>query len=388
MFDFVSGMNEFLTYGSIDMLETYLRNVMTPEEIEQDEILHAMREISDGTKVSEVKKYTEGIQALRRSMSGTSKESRSTFRTRPEFQIFSDMIRRDYGRLLHEDPDDPYSTIDIIERCVAKKMYQQALTFIEAKIPEDYYHHHVLYYDDTEENRSIIHSLHEYSANLDYKYVFFNRVIFDKTKNGLMLGRTVNESDNVRCLAKSAPLLKRVLTDPDFPVIEVKKEAERLKGLGLRARFSPGTIVTASETTALFPLVTHRERIESRILEEILEELENLGKADEDYGKDAEQIIAQAEEIQKMADMLLNRKRYPIIIKSDLPFSPSDEKLPAILWCSCALWTSLKMCRNKLNHGDDRGFTIEELNIVIDVFITYTRYLYDRVNETRGNNSL
>ena len=47
--------------------------------------------------------------------------------------IFADTIKEDYGALLDENKR---SVLDIIGRCIDNKLYQQALTFSESKIPQ------------------------------------------------------------------------------------------------------------------------------------------------------------------------------------------------------------------------------------------------------------
>ena len=152
----------------------------------------------------------------------------------------------------------------------------------------------------------------------------------------------------------------------------------------MNARFRIKKIVSGAETVVTLVSALPKETVS--IFEKnqhIIHTIYSKGNVDDQ--KSQEILRLTKEMCAKVDEMQLE---HSFVIRSDLPFSPSDKKLPEILWSACALWVLLKMCRNKLNHGDDRGFTIEELNIVIDVFITYTRYLYDRVNETRGNSSL
>ena len=131
MFDFVSGMNEFIQYGSADTLLSF------DNEYIDKSILESIRDISDGTKLCDPYLYKKGLVELGKRLS-KGKQGKYT-------DLFEQYIRNDYGELL-----DKPTNLGIVKRCYKKKMYQQALTFIESLMPESIVENKVIYYNDKE----------------------------------------------------------------------------------------------------------------------------------------------------------------------------------------------------------------------------------------------
>ena len=141
IFMFVSGINEFVRFGTVDTLAEYY----STQDIEKkDKVLDAMSRIALGNKLNAVFMYEQGIQILASQFQGDSPH-KSKVMKRNEFQIFKNEIESDYGNLLSKEG---YSYIDIVERSYRKKMYQQALTIIESKMNEDYFQEGLLVYDE------------------------------------------------------------------------------------------------------------------------------------------------------------------------------------------------------------------------------------------------
>lgn len=139
---FVSGMSDFMHFGNVDVLKEYYESNSSGGTKEIQELIAAMKLISDGTQFCDPYLYTEGLDSLGeviKEIEGESFNSKNAL-----LPIFYNTIREDYGVLLDSDKR---TSLDIIERCLEKKQYQQALTFIEALMPEYFYEKKILYFD-------------------------------------------------------------------------------------------------------------------------------------------------------------------------------------------------------------------------------------------------
>ena len=139
---FVSGMSDFMHFGNVDVLKEYYESKSSGGTKEIQELIAAMKLISDGTQFCDPYLYTKGLDSLGeviKEIEGESFNSKNAL-----LPIFYTTIREDYKKLL--DPDKRTS-LDIIKRCLEKKQYQQALTFIEALMPEYFFEKKILYFD-------------------------------------------------------------------------------------------------------------------------------------------------------------------------------------------------------------------------------------------------
>lgn len=139
MFDFVSGMNEFIQFGSADSLVEYFKENKEPSI---KLLIDAMKTISDGTRLCDPTLYITGLDMLENCIDKI--QSDDEFIT-----VFVDYIKKDYEGLLNNKNS---RNLEIIKRCYDKKLYQQALTFIESLMPEEYVRKHILYYDMNDNN--------------------------------------------------------------------------------------------------------------------------------------------------------------------------------------------------------------------------------------------
>lgn len=125
VFDFVSGMNEFIDYGSVSILNRYYKG---EKRTDIEELLNAMNKVSEGTKECDTTKYEEGLDDLSRELDRLNDNDSL-------LSIFRDYVKGSYGILLDSEKR---TTMDIVERCLKKGLLQQALTFIEARMPTDF----------------------------------------------------------------------------------------------------------------------------------------------------------------------------------------------------------------------------------------------------------
>lgn len=129
IFDFVSGMNEFIMYGRAVQLNNYYRNNCSDHLIIN--ILNAMKKVADSIQMCDPGGFLEYKKQLRTAISEYEKQQKDI--SKELFAIFIHEVKDDYGVLLK----DECTNIDIIDWFYRKQFYQQALTFIESKIPSE-----------------------------------------------------------------------------------------------------------------------------------------------------------------------------------------------------------------------------------------------------------
>lgn len=119
--DYVSGINEFLNHGKTASLEKFL-------EGKNDNLVLAMRKVSDGLSLGSIKLFDEGLNDLRYTFYFTKHKT-----DEPYLSIFQQAIKSDYDNIFQEKA----TTVDKIEWLIKKGSYQQALIFIESQIPDE-----------------------------------------------------------------------------------------------------------------------------------------------------------------------------------------------------------------------------------------------------------
>lgn len=138
IFRFVSGMQDFLNVGSVDTLQNYYKESVylyssDREDAEEfnKKLLDAMNKVSIGVQYSNPESYISGLDDLKKVLD-TDVDDKFE---KTSLGIFKDTIKKDFGVLL--DPEKR-TEVDMVERCINKKQYQQALTFLESAFPEFY----------------------------------------------------------------------------------------------------------------------------------------------------------------------------------------------------------------------------------------------------------
>ncbi len=165
MLDFVSGMNEFINFGIGDSLRDYLGY--------QTDLLSAIKEISDGTRLCDPQLYISGLDHLEDEINRSQdyKDDLGYVAT------FIDYIKDDYKDLLCKNNRN---TIDIVQRCYEKKLYQQALTFIETMMPVMFVDSGIMYFDK-HKTREIDKMKEESSKqHEDTRHFFFDQCILKR----------------------------------------------------------------------------------------------------------------------------------------------------------------------------------------------------------------
>ena len=124
IFQFVSGIQELIRYGRADQLEEYYydRGEMVPEEITE------MRKIAEAIQMCDMPGFEEHLLKLRELAKNRTADPEDLL------NIFWEQIRADYGVLL----EGSYSGLDVVEWLYRKKFYQQAITYVESRIPKEW----------------------------------------------------------------------------------------------------------------------------------------------------------------------------------------------------------------------------------------------------------
>jgi len=138
IFRFVSGMQDFLNVGSVDTLQNYYKESVylyssDREDAEEfnKKLLDAMNKVSIGVQYSNPESYISGLDDLKKVLdTDVDDEFEKT-----SLGIFKDTIKKDFGVLLEPEKR---TEVDMVERCINKKQYQQALTFLESELPQYY----------------------------------------------------------------------------------------------------------------------------------------------------------------------------------------------------------------------------------------------------------
>ena len=153
--EFVAATRAFLRYGKADMIVDFWEK--SGERNEQiASMIYAMRHIDSGLSMCNIKEVEGGILRLRELFKKGSFLGESGYYSRL-FNLIVKGIRKDYGVLLE---GDELSFIELVKWAYRHHFYQQALTLIEARAPENFVDTGIFYYCDDEKKKDhIVHLL-------------------------------------------------------------------------------------------------------------------------------------------------------------------------------------------------------------------------------------
>ncbi len=142
----VTGMSAFIRYGKVDEIVRYWqsRNI---SDRHVDVLLYAMKQIDEGVSLCNIGVLETGIRLLKQTLSQPLEEAPRQLELNI-FRILEDTIRMDYGALLEGDTLDE---LELVRWAFRKKFYQQAVTIIESRMPQDFLEKRILYYAEDEE---------------------------------------------------------------------------------------------------------------------------------------------------------------------------------------------------------------------------------------------
>ena len=148
VYELLSGTRSFLRYGKTDLLLD-LRAASGIRNPNIDRMLYAMRNIDIGISLCDITDIERGIVKLREIFAEEYPVTGDTF-VEKYFNIIASGIKEDYGSLLS---GDEISFIELVKWAYRKGFWQQTLTLIESRAPEDFVNRGIYYYCDSEEDR-------------------------------------------------------------------------------------------------------------------------------------------------------------------------------------------------------------------------------------------
>lgn len=135
----ITGLDLFLNYGKVDILKTYW-NTLDVEDPDADRLFYGMDCVDEGITLCNVDLIACGINVIRKTIRHprTKEEDRSIY-----MQVTINAIVSDFGSLLKTDE---LSIPELLKWSLRKELFQQTLTIIESKVPEDMVKSGIYYY--------------------------------------------------------------------------------------------------------------------------------------------------------------------------------------------------------------------------------------------------
>lgn len=130
IFNFVSGINEFISCGRADILMDYV-NSQKKISTQDNSFVNAILDVTNGIQWCCVPAFETGLKTLQTYFEKEKPASIDTSKHETSYlEIYKNDIKQDYKNLLSTTS----TVIDEINWCLQKGFYQQALTLIEARI--------------------------------------------------------------------------------------------------------------------------------------------------------------------------------------------------------------------------------------------------------------
>jgi hypothetical protein len=134
IFDFVSGVNEFINYGRIESLNKFYEGKAVCKDTKK--LLKIIRGISQSIQMCDVNGFEKNLNAMKdfqKKMKNNDECNKWKKEAKGDYlPLFNPSIKNDYAKLLEDDS----SVVDEVEWCLNKGFYQQCLTLIEARMPD------------------------------------------------------------------------------------------------------------------------------------------------------------------------------------------------------------------------------------------------------------
>lgn len=145
IFDFVSGMNEFIQYGRADQLVKYYGIDNNSNNANIPALVTQMKELADSIMLCDLNRFDNGLSEIKKTLDKWDENNESN---NVLLNIFVEQIKDDYKEILKKD----VSGVDKIKWFHKKKLYQQTLTYIESNGPKDWERSRVITFSCTEVN--------------------------------------------------------------------------------------------------------------------------------------------------------------------------------------------------------------------------------------------
>ena len=148
--ELLAGTRAFLDYGKVDRIQRYWSEQRTPDPYIES-VMNAMRHIDAGISLCDIGDIEKGIKRLKELFAEEAAVPPSeTPYYRKLFSLLTEGIKQDYGALLD---GDRISFIELVKWAYRKKFYQQTLTIVESRAPQDFVSKGIFYYASTENER-------------------------------------------------------------------------------------------------------------------------------------------------------------------------------------------------------------------------------------------
>ena len=167
--DLLSGSHAFLRYGKTDLLMDYWKK-QNIENVYIERLLYAMRNIDTGISLCDISDIERGIDSLRSIFAEGDFKPGDNIVER-YFDVIIDGIKEDYGVLV---TGENVNYIDFVKWAYHKGFWQQTLTLIESRAPDDLVKRGIFYYLSDEADRDQVVRI--------FGEIYYNLKIFEKYK--------------------------------------------------------------------------------------------------------------------------------------------------------------------------------------------------------------
>ena len=135
----ISGLDIFLMYGKVDLLASCWDSLEF-DDPDADRLFYGMKCIDEGVALCNVDLIACGINIIRKTLlhQRNDSDNRNIF-----LNVIINAIKADFGAMLY---GDDLSIPELLKWCLRKGLYQQLLTIIESRVPQDMVKRGIYYY--------------------------------------------------------------------------------------------------------------------------------------------------------------------------------------------------------------------------------------------------
>ena len=200
--ELIQATHSFLNYGKADQIvEIWEKNGDHDKSISS--MVYAMRHVDVGLSMCNIPEVEHGILRLRQLFQGE-KLWKECGRYGLLFGVIAESIQADYGTLLEGDGEIPF--LDLVKWAYRHQFYQQTLTLIETKAPENLVRSGIFYYCADKQCAELVTrlfaqrllELKPYEAYKMYDIDHYFVKIYDRSRAS---GQTVRGKDPQRAYA-------------------------------------------------------------------------------------------------------------------------------------------------------------------------------------------
>ncbi len=164
IFEMVSGMNEFMRTGRGDTLLKFW-DENSKELGTEKKIIEQIGRISHALSLCNMNEFDRSLDSFSKAIQEYQKTQSEKGTGHPLFRTFVEDLAAEYKKYNLLVKNGKTRVEDQICWCIDKKLYQQALTLVEAKIPAALVEDRILYYKDDKELRILLDKLIELAKN-------------------------------------------------------------------------------------------------------------------------------------------------------------------------------------------------------------------------------